>query len=386
MEDSQVCTRCNNTSNAQAIFCSSCGHNLQLPKKIQSLSEISYKNEIEEDYIVQYMELNKKIGEFDGFELEASQQKQHLEFLFAEYNREKNTMSLLISQAKAEKQDVEKLKVKKWGTIKARISGDYQSLLEKEEQEYFEALNRLESSEKKINEIAEKIKVAQSQYEEIQKVLEKKDLLLNQQKEIIYRAAEGIKDETEDQIELKLGKLSEKLEPYLLQKSKLQTANSFIGQSIEFLISAKSIIDNNNAEAGKIVGNGLLSETVKSSQMADVRNSISLAKETLDEASDFIRKTKLTPDIEPLEGSQFWEEFLKQFIQELSKGEKVLKSTNLITKAIGQANQISSWLKSQISNMTMQVEIILGEIDTLQSDLMKQRTRIMQAALDKKSQ
>lgn len=382
---SSICPFCNQSVNLAAIFCNNCGSNLNLPTKIASFQDISSKLVIDRDYLEQYRELTEKIEAFAGFEIEVQQQKDHYTFLAKEYQKTQVQLQALDEEVKAEHRDIEELQKISWSGIKARLKGKMEERLKKEESEYLEALHRYEAMEISMNNLKQKMTRAEEQFDELQNYITTKKNLEHQRKELIYKAAEGVTDIVEDSIEIKLSDYSEKLDPFLVKKSRLQAALSGVTQALDLFSEAITIFDSNNDDLEKFTGNGLLIDSVKKSNMAEVRNIISQAVQCLNQSYELMQQLEADTSIVSIDGGTFWERFMNSFIAELTKGSRLSQTKHQIQKAIQDNNKIISWLNSQISAVSVHINELLIDIKDLQQELMFERERMIKEALDKKN-
>jgi hypothetical protein len=380
-EFQSICTQCNTLVQVDSIFCFKCGVNLQLPKIINSLHDISYKFDIESDYLTQYQSLTDKIAEFDGLEIQMQQQKDYYNHIYIEYNKQKLENERLKKLAETETKEVEELKKRSWVSIKARIKGELDQLLAIEEAEYLEVMHRIEASEKTLIDLETKLKNSESQFDELKAVFNSKNEIELERKELVFRAAEGIIDEKEDQIEIELSNQSVKIDPLLVQKSKLQASLSHLAHALDLLSVAKGEFISSENDAKNLMGNELMSDSIKSSKIAEIRDLISLTSQSLNHACVLLNDLGAHTEINQIEGGHFWENFIKEFIKELEQGSRTHRTIGQIEKAITQTNQIISWISSQISKVNLDIEEIFAEIRILQNELMKQRIRIFKKQL-----
>ncbi|MHA2249114.1 MAG: hypothetical protein ACXAD7_02070 [Candidatus Kariarchaeaceae archaeon] len=377
-----VCQNCVQEVSSDRIFCPNCGNNLQLPDKISSIAEISYKKEIEEDFLEQYLVLEKKIDEFEELEFELQKQKDHYKTLLHEYESAVNAHNMWKTRTEAEWKDVENLKKRSWETIKARIKGSHEQLFQKEELEYFEALNQLEASKKDKEELRKKLDIAEKQFDEISAILKNKQVLQHDLLEVIYKACEGVRDVVEDAIEMELSRLSEKIEPFLLQKSKLQVALSHLLQAAEIFRHTRLQYDEIKEQEG-IVGSGLVSDTITSSKMAEIRDSMQLASHGLNQAYSLLTDLQSEKMFDMLQGGEFWNTFMRNLLKDVQNF-RTKKSKEFIVKTIVDTNKVVAWIGSRINSLDLEINQIYTDIAEKREDLTQERTRIIKESLARK--
>ena len=144
------------------IFCSNCGTDLQSALKAQkySTSKINLVSKIQaapsdalvltSETIKDYQTLTQEINDLQDIPQKLSLSSQQLQFMESRLAKNENQVNELKFQLQKEKHDVEKLKKLSVTSVIARVKGDKEEKLKKEEEEYFSLLNKIEGQEKDI--------------------------------------------------------------------------------------------------------------------------------------------------------------------------------------------------------------------------------------------
>jgi DNA repair exonuclease SbcCD ATPase subunit len=216
-----ACPNCEFENEEDDIFCGNCGYNLSF-KHTKTQTELP---PISGDSLSQYQLLEDKIVNLEGIEDEVRQAYEYHQSLKTEAQGIELNYKKKQSEAKKEFKDVEELKKLTWKSLKSRISGKKEQLLETEEAEYFGAINKEEQAKKDFHEIMKRVNTAHKQLSELQGLAKKRLTLEKELEKLLdnlYRG--GLGDQIENNLEKELENLIKEKNPINLKQAQLKNA------------------------------------------------------------------------------------------------------------------------------------------------------------------
>ena len=192
----KTCPACSDEiTDVDATFCSECGFNLKLDtKKIET-------GAISGTYLEQYQQLISFIKQYEGIYEQLDQQQAYLNNLKNQRDNAKQVFDKQTWITNQEFKDIEQLKKFTWTSFKARVKGDREEKLKKEEAEYFDALNKKEGAIQDLQKLDNMVNIAVQQHNEIKTRFDQKVSLDKELNDLIHEACEGVNDPVEDRIE-----------------------------------------------------------------------------------------------------------------------------------------------------------------------------------------
>ncbi|MFX0186088.1 MAG: hypothetical protein ACFE95_23640, partial [Candidatus Hodarchaeota archaeon] len=324
------CPNCKSSVDNNDIFCYRCGFNLiteSVVKKAEKAVETHLR--IDADAITKYLDLENRIKGLTGVGEELKQQQTYLQNLNDSLVNAQHRLQALSSQRFKEYKDVEKIKGLSISSVFARIKGDRDKKIEKEELEYFNVLNKEESAKKEIENLKQLINQAQKQINELNRLVNLKSKLSTDLEGLILDVCEGVTDPVEDKIEQQLRELVGKINPVDLERRRiargqghLKNAEYNLDEALQLLGSAASY-----STWDTFFGGGLFVDSIKHSRMADARNyvhqaqnAIQLAKRELPELPFGVGGAHVE------EISFFWDGFMDNIFSDFSSRGKIQRS------------------------------------------------------------
>lgn len=385
MEGKITCNNCGREYNAKILFCLTCGSNLDLPTPISDISEISFKEEISPEYLDMYQKMTKELEISRDFPGKIKQQEMHLQSLEAKLQLVRTQEIEYGEKLENQKKKIESLDKVNFNSFLQRIKGQSDEVKKNEEENYLELLNQHEAFRNERGSIEQQYQQAKTELEKLKSFQKKRDDLEVQMIELIHRATHGIKDPKENQIELDISQLSKKIDPIAVIKSKYQTSYSYLQMAQEALREATIMMDNQ----GEVVKqNTLLMDVLTRSEVSGIRDTVKSATQFLDQAHVMLKDSIQDDDEHGLfEGAELWERFVRNFMTDLKSGFRSRDETKVqLSNGIADVNKVMSWVSSQLGKINYEIDLILDEIRDKEQDLLKERRRIIEEAINSAQQ
>ncbi|MHA2502539.1 MAG: hypothetical protein ACXAE3_06710 [Candidatus Kariarchaeaceae archaeon] len=380
-----TCRNCATKYQTDFIFCPNCGSNLTIPREI-NITDVSFRDTVDEKYFELYEEIDRRVKEFDWLEAAVAQQDQLLETLRVEKARISLDIESLNVQVVKEKADVEALERLTWSSFRKKLTGSHADALKKEEEEYLEVMVNLDMSKAELAKTERKIITAKEDRASLAKAIKSRDQLIASQKEIFYKATQGIVDDEEDRIELRINELVKELDPFTIKKSRLQTAFSFLQIAQEDLRNASMMLSE-PTDPKTIKKNALLMDVLTKSEVADIKSVVKEAANCIRNAYEIL--SKQVDDGEDLDGDGvhmglfenqgLWARFMRNFMRDLKSGFRNREETREhLSKSVAEVNKLLAWVNSLLSEMNVKIDELMFNLRGLEQDLINQRRKIFE--------
>ncbi|MHA2100742.1 MAG: hypothetical protein ACW99A_18890 [Candidatus Kariarchaeaceae archaeon] len=378
------CPACNEELSEDSIYCIQCGTNVFLVSKQEFEASMSVSTiELSADLIQQYNRLKAYIHELADAEELVENQEKHLRAL----EHENMLLGNKVQKAKVEKmyeeKDVERLKKLSWGSIKARVKGEYSNMLSKEESEYFEAVNVHEtlSQQKKI--IEEQLIVAKKQFEQAKELLNKKNEREQELKQLIRRIGRQIVDpkvieleEEHSELEAELKQLNSRI---LDQNNCLSHANN---ASSCYSKAAKKLAGAQNMSTWDVLGGGLVADSMKHSRLGEASGFVSMGNSELRRAVEGLTNYTENQGVK-VEELGFWGDVVfDNIFSDMAASGKIAQSQNSVQKGIDHARQVAHWIKVEIRELEGKIAKINERFIPLDEKLELMRVQMIEEHME----
>lgn len=376
----KICSTCN-TQNEGGVFCSECGNNLNITKEVEVIKPL--KPVIRSDYLNQYKKLTDQINTMTGVEEEFERQRIYYNNIQGQMNEAKQQYDIAISKTQMELKDVKDLQKLTWKSIKARVKGNRDDLLEKEEAEHIDAMNKQEAIRMDLENLEARVARATEQFNQIKGQFDYKQKLIQQQHEVVHLACEGVPDPVEDKIELEIKNISAQRTPVMNQKQQMNIALDNVNaarhhfqNTLHILGKAKGL-----ADWDTFWGGGFMVDSMKHSKMADARNGLQQAYRSLQMAYNSFPQMPRIQHVELEQGSFFWDTMFDNFFSDMRQREKIQNAYRSVDYAIREINQPIQWLSNGLRQLHSQDTELYNQLVAKQNDLNRERIRMMEQAL-----
>ncbi|MFX0212395.1 MAG: hypothetical protein ACFFDT_40855 [Candidatus Hodarchaeota archaeon] len=383
------CPNCKSSVENNDIFCYRCGFNLITESVVKKADEVvKTQLKLDADTMTKYLDLEKRINGLTGVEEELNQQQVYLQNLNDSLVNAQHRLQDLSTQRFKEYKDVEKIKGLSISSVFARIKGDREEKIEKEELEYINILNKEESAKKEVEDLKQLIQQAQKQINELNRLVELKNELSTSLEGLILDVCEGVADPIEDKIEQELRELVGRMNPIDLEKRRiargqghLKNAEYNLDEALQLLGSAASY-----STWDTFFGGGLFVDSIKHSRMADARNYVHQAQNAIQ-----LAKREL-PDL-PFgvggahveEISFFWDGFMDNIFSDFSSRGKIQRSRESVRQALHETREALNWINQQLYRISSQYQVLEKEVEATRQKLFIERKRMIEEAIARKS-
>ncbi len=390
MTPKKICPNCGcNDIDEKDVFCFECGYNLQ--GNIQNLKmmepdlNIASTTDLHIDakMVHRYIELENNLKDLDNIEMVLSQQQTYFNQIHSNLKTQQSNLTQHQNQTRKELNDVEKLKSLTWTSLKARIKGNKEALLEKEEYEYYEAVNQEEIERKHLEQIQKTYNNALNQLEAIKKQVQLKKSIQTEITNILDRACEGVADPVEDQIEREMDMLQNKILPKNRQISILQNGLGQFRNGRRYMESALRNLE----EAGGLAnwdtffGGGLIADSMKHSHISDSQYALQSAGRALQNAFQIIPNAPRVHIPHIWQGSGIWDMMFDGFIADMHVRNKIRESRADVQNTFSQLNRTISWVEQQINAVKHEIFVLREKIGQTRQKLTKERKRMLENAI-----
>jgi len=383
------CPNCKSSVKDNDIFCYRCGFNLITESVVKKADEaVKTHFRLDADTMTKYLDLEKRIKGLTGVGVELKQQQTYLQNLNDSLVNAQHRLQALSTQRFKEYKDVEKIKDLSISSVFARIIGDRDKKIEKEELEYFNILNKEESAKKEVEDLKQLIQQAQKQINELNRLVKLKNKLSTDLEGLILDVCEGVADPIEDKIEQQLRNLVGRIIPIDHERRRitrgqghLKTAEYNLDEGLQQLGSAASY-----SNWDTFFGGGLFVDSIKHSRMADARNyvhqaqnAIQLAKVELPELPFGIGGAHVE------EISFFWDGFMDNIFSDLSSRGKIQRSRESVRQALHVTKEALNWTDQQLYLINSQYQALENEVENTRQKLLLERKRMIEEAIAQKT-
>ncbi len=390
MEKKKICEVCGAKVSKDDIYCAYCGANLKIQKRKWDqpvYPEISQTLNITGNEIQQYQEISQNLDLLQNIESSYNEHNKYCQILKAQLTKARNLYQDSIQMTKKEYEDVEKLKNLSLKSIIAGLKGNREEQIKKEELEYFHALNREQAAKKDLESLENRLKIAQSELENLKQLVEKKKTLEQKLQVLIDDICAGVKDPIEDELELKLSKLEKRKFPLEQERNRYKNALSHLNNAHFHYSSALNELNSAMSAStwDTFFGGGLFADAIKHSRIADARDASIRGRRALQLAYEIVPNLPriLAARIEEI--NKFWDVFFDNIFSDLNAREKIQRSIYSTQESLEGINRANSWLKVQIQKIDSEFRNLQSEISQTRQDLTKRRRSLIDIALQSKN-
>jgi hypothetical protein len=389
------CPNCQETSlDKDDIFCSNCGADIIASQKINNYKNVLKNSKtqyqvqnnsnlkLNRETIDLYQNLSRQILDLQNIPQKLSMNKEQLSYLQHKLIQKKNHFSALNLQLNKEKKDVEKLKKLSVTSMIAKIKGDTEKKIQKEETEYFDLLNKIEGLKNEINiQTNEENILRQHVFD-----LENLNLILEQNKaeliKIIHQVTKGVPDPIEDALERELETLISLYSPLESSIERLSRGLSYINSAISELNVAFSRLEgaSNYADWDTFFGGGMFVDSMKHSRMSEARDAVARARHFIELARHVEPNVgNISVFVEDL--NFFWDSFMDNIFSDLSARGKINRSRDSVQNALFQLNDIKNRLEFNFTSKNNELRELDQKMNFTRQKLLIERKRMIEEAI-----
>ncbi|MFW9854758.1 MAG: hypothetical protein ACFFFG_06840 [Candidatus Thorarchaeota archaeon] len=379
-----TCPNCTSLVEEGTIFCFNCGFNLLIDSYVHQTKNIASKSlDLSADVITQYHDLELKLKELTDIEVKLQDQRSYRRDLEELSQNANEHLSQLSAQRYKEFQDVKKLKEMSVTSVVARLKGDREEKLQKEELEYFTILNKEESAQVEVNRLNTLIKDTDYNITELEKLLSLKRTLQKDLEGLIHEVCAGVTDPIEDGIEADLKVLVTKTNPISLRRSAytrarahMQNAERNLGEALDLLGSASSL-----STWDTFFGGGIFVDSMKHSRMATARNLVHSAHNDIQLANKEAPEIRASSQAFVEDISFFWDGFMDNIFSDLSSRGKIHRSISSVRDALEDSHNVIQWIDRQLNQLDNEYKALEEQIKDTRSRLLRERKRMIEDAI-----
>ncbi|MHA1991423.1 MAG: hypothetical protein ACW981_06370 [Candidatus Hodarchaeales archaeon] len=367
-----ACPNCNFSNENDDIFCSSCGYNL----KVKHTSFQEPLPSIQGDHLAQYQQLEDRIKEFEGIEDEIHQAFQYHQSLKSEAGKVEVFYKKKQEDARKEFKDVEDLKKLTWKSLKSRFSGKKEELLQSEEKEYLEAINKEEQAKNDFHEIMKRVNTAHNQLTELQDLGKKrlsldKDLILLL--ENVYKGGRG--DEIENQIEMELERLQKERNPINTNQSQLKTAIGHLNNARDHFVEGLRKLDSAMGYSNwdTFMGGGFFVDSMKHGRVSDARNAVMQGHYSLERAYTSYPQLPPIHRAQVQEGSYFWDTFFDNIFSDMQARQRIQDSKYSVQTTLNGVNSAIDHVGRKMTDLNNNLNLLERNVIIKRKELTDRR-------------
>lgn len=376
--ESKSCPACGLQMDPESIYCSECGTNVLLSQKVDLL-EIPTEFVIDEDLMANYTNLQQSILKMTDVEELVDVQKQHHHELDRQYFQLTAPIDKARMRARYEKKDVDDLKNLTWTSLKARIKGEKDELLSKEEKEYLKALAHRNSLIEQQQELKQQVDKAKSQLLQAEELVKKKNSLKGDLENLIKKIGEGIEDPVADKLQEEANLIEEKMQKVEHELFELRSNHSYVINAISLYQQASQKLDGAmSMSTWDLLGGGMIVDSIKRSRLGEARRLAQRGNDQLQRSMRWL-KTSSNDSVAHVKDTGFWmDTFFDGFFSDMHARSKIEDSQSSVNRALRQAGRISQEFRSQISDLIEELNSIKQEYEAVASKLEAERIKLLE--------
>ncbi len=374
----KTCPACSDEiTDEEATFCSECGFNLKINTQKVETSGISGT------YLEQYQQLVSSLTRFEGVGEQLNQQQVYLNNIKNQRNNAKKVFDQQTWITNKEHKDIEKLKKFTWTSFKARVKGDRDKQLKKEEAEYFDALNKKEGAIQDLQKLDSMVSIAVEQYNQIRSQFNQKVKLEKHLDDLIHEACEGVSDPVEDAIETDIQRLIAQRGPITIEKNKYNIARDQLNSAQQHFQRAINLLDGARSLStyDTFFGGGYFADSAKHSKMADSRNVLQAGYRSLERAYFELPQLPRIPHVNVEQGSFFWDVAFDNFFSDMRSRNRIQKALRDVQNVQRSMIQPINWVAQQLQGLHQQDVNLYNQIMGKQKQLKYERERMIKEAI-----
>lgn len=383
--ESNSCPSCDQPLDPESIYCIECGTNVLLAKKA-SLLKTTTEIVINDDLVSQYRNMQQALMELSDAENIAETQKKYFEELDRQQFQLSTPINVARQNASLEQRDVEALKKLTWTSIKARVKGDKDEMLSKEEQEYFAAVGKHEALVEERDAIVKQADVAKKQWNSAQELVDKKQTLEKQLKALIKKIGEEMSHPIEDKLEADAMLIDSRLRDVEGRYHILQSNHSHALNALDLYHDASQKLDGAmNMSTWDLLGGGLIADSMKRSRLGDASKLAQRGNSELQKAISFLKDTDFG-EVASVQDTGFWgDTFFDSIWTDMHARDKINKSQDSVNRAIREAGKVSQTYKDMMNEVHREAITIKADYSDVQQNLEEERIKLLESYMKSKN-
>ncbi len=390
-----ICPNCQQSDlDDSDIFCSNCGADLQSVMKIQKYntskidlvsqlnSSQSSSLKLTQQTIIDYQNLTQEINDLQDIPQKLAMNQQQLQFMKTTLAKNSSLLKNLNDQLAKEKKDVDKLKSLSMTSIIARMKGDKEEKLKKEEEEYLAVLNKIEALNKDISIQKDEINKVSSHIRDLQNLNVRLQKNRDTLEKLIHQTTNGVPDPVEDKIEMEMERLMQEYDPIQSQIHTKQKVSQYLDSAYSDLNYAYSQLKSasNYADWDTFFGGGMFVDSIKHSKMSDARDAVNRGRNNINLArnldSNIPGVNAFVEDI-----SFFWDGFFDNIFSDWSSRNKIHNSLSSVQSALNQLANVRTRIHYEISGLQAEINSLNNQVESTKAQLLNERTRMIEDAI-----
>ncbi|OLS26310.1 MAG: hypothetical protein HeimC2_15540 [Candidatus Heimdallarchaeota archaeon LC_2] len=282
-------------------------------------------------------------------------------------------------RARYEKKDVDDLKNLTWTSLKARIKGEKDELLSKEEREYLKALVHRNSLIEQQQELKQQVDKAKSQLLQAEELVKKKNSLKRDLENLIEKIGEDIKDPVEDKLEEEANLIEETMQKVEHELYELKSNHSYVKNAISLYQQASQKLDGAmSMSTWDLLCGGMIVDSIKRSRLGEARRLAQRGNDQLQRSMRWL-KTSSNDSVAHVKETGFWmDTFFDGFFSDMHVRSKIEDSQSSVNRALRQARRISQKFRGQISDLIGDLNTIKQEFEAVTSKLEEERIKLLE--------
>lgn len=379
----KYCPHCGTEISEGAIFCPTCGINLQTEFTIGT--ELPPPPDerpltLDEDAISRYLDLEAQLSTLDGMDVELQERETALQHLIGRVERGEARLREAEEAVNREWEDVEKLQKFSWRSLKAKLKGTKEEDLEREQAEYYDALNALEAARAELEHYQSLLAKTRDQARQLRARVERQHQLAGQLRALIDAACEGVADPVEDRVEQELAEIDQERRALAPDRNRLHQALSLLDNASADLDAAYARLRKaRSTSTWDLFGGGLIVDSIKHSRMADARDYVQRANYSLDQVQRVLGTSSQLVHVERL--SFFWDGFMDGLFTDMLARGKINRSLDNVERARQQTWDLRDWVGQQLREIDARYEALEQRARAKREELTRERRRMIEEYL-----
>lgn len=376
------------------LFCPNCGVDLQSYMKVQKyntpkIDMVSHFTSpqagalrLTAQTITEYKNLTQEINDLEDIPQKLARNQQQLQFMESKLSQNEQLLTNLTVQSKKEKHDVDKLTSLSVTSLIAKIKGDKEQKMKKEEAEYLAVMNRLEALNTDISAQKNEINTVSKHIADLKNL----NVRLQQNREaltkLINQTTQGVPDPVEDKIELEMENLNKQYDPLQAHLNNRQQVFQYLDSAYADLNFAYDQIHSasNYANWDMFFGGGMFVDAIKHSKMSNARDIVNRAHRSIDLARN------LDPNIPGIGAfvddiSWFWDGFFDNIFTDWASMNKINQSMTSVASALNQLDTVRTRVHNDINRGQGELQTLNSRVVTTREKLLHERTRMIEDAI-----
>ncbi len=385
-----LCPHCGEEYEVGDSFCISCGANLQLQNySVGGTADLEDFNrtlseKLSTDKVEYYNSLVERLESLKGVEVEVEQQKRRVDLLVRESKRITQELNKAQAYEAKEKRDYDRLKGFSFAKIVAKIKGDYDEKLEKEEQEYLNRVALTHEIKQTLDEVTRNLRQAEADLSHLQEIDKQRQALSNEHQKFINEVMEGVPHPEEDALENDLYEIKQKAEPIRQRYSQLTNAMNHVRRALRHYGEAERKMGSASSYADwdTFVGGGFFVDAAKNSNQSAARRLVYQGNRELQEAARYL------PEIRGIRGANVegpgqLDMFFDNIFTDLRSRDRINRSLHSIQKTRREIQGIEQKLRSMLDQDKANLDQLYEVYERKSKELFEMRKKLVEEYLQR---